>query len=226
MKQEARQQAFSLVELIVVVSIIGILAALLFPALEKSLAAADQAKCVTIMRQLAASVLLATAERGEFPRSSHSAFAHGERGWSRVILSMMGEDPEMSNDKWAATQARLFRCPADKKRKTGQSYGLNVYFELDPSFDEYEGSPLQWRRPAAVPNSSQTILLAEVGGNSDHVMAHFWTPGVESGYDCAHDRHKGKSNYAFVDGHVELLRINGVFDPSRGVNRWNPSLAR
>lgn len=30
----------------------------------------------------------------------------------------------------------------------------------------------------------------------------------------------------FVDGHVETLKAEDTFDPDRGINRWNPSLAR
>lgn len=188
---------------------------------------ADSIKCAQTLRNLSTGVLLFAADNNmAIPRSSHSAYAASERGWSRSILPYIGEQTDLSNTEWAGVQARLFRCPSDKSRTSGQSYGLNVFFELKPDFDEYEGAPNQWRNMTAVPVPSKTILLAEVGGSSDHVMAHFWTSDQSDGYDCAHGRHQGKANYAFVDGHIELLKIQEVYSPSQGINLWNPSLAK
>ena len=44
--------------------------------------------------------------------------------------------------------------------------------------------------------------------------------------EVASQRHKQKSNYAFVDGHVELRALASTFDPGQGLDLWNPSLAR
>jgi prepilin-type processing-associated H-X9-DG protein len=143
-----------------------------------------------------------------------------------MILPCIGEKADPSTSEWQGIQARRFRCPADKKRKTGQSYGLNVFFELNPDFDDYEGNPQGWRTLSSLPRPSRTILLAEIGGSSDHVMAHFWEGEGTSGLDCSHDRHDGKAHYAFADGHIELLGLDAIYSPSKGINLWNPSLAK
>lgn len=218
---------FTLLELLATVSLVMILAALLVPATSGAMRAADSSKCAQTLRQLSTAVLACAGENHmTLPRSSHSAYAANERGWSRSILPYLGERSDLPNSEWARVQARLFRCPADALRKTGQSYGMNVFFELRPEFDEYEGSPAQWRTLPSIPHPSRAILLAEVGGSSDHVMSHFWTAGQTGGYDCAHDRHGGKANFAFADGHIEMLSVEQTFDSSKGINLWNPSLAR
>ena len=224
--RKKRRRAFTLVELLVATAVIAVLTGLLLPAFRRSMEASARIQCTQKLRQLATAVLVTAGENGgAIPRSSHSAFAARETSWSRAILPALGENATASGAGWARLQARYFRCPTDAKRASGQSYGLNVHFELDPDFDDYECSPDRWRTLSSIPSPSKTILIAEVGGSSDHVMSHFWSAGATSGYDCAHDRHSGKANYAFADGHIELLPIGKVFDPPNGINRWNPSLA-
>ncbi|MCX6971609.1 MAG: prepilin-type N-terminal cleavage/methylation domain-containing protein [Verrucomicrobia bacterium] len=217
---------FTLVELLVCVAVIGVLAAILVPALARSMDAAQLTRCRSAMRGLSQGVLLwASDHEGELPRSSHSAFGYQQRGWAKSILPYLGEPDNPDSAMWLAAQKRYFRCPADISRKSGLSYGLNAFFELDPGFDDYQGSPQQWRRLASIPKPTRTILLAEVPAAADHVMAHFWEEGGV-GYDVDIDRHDGKSQFAFADGHVELLPIDMTFDPAKGINHWNPSLAR
>ena len=52
-----RRTGFTLVELIVAIAVVGILAALLFPALERSRDAARTAACASNLRQLEAAAL-------------------------------------------------------------------------------------------------------------------------------------------------------------------------
>ncbi len=217
---------FTLVELLACVAAIGVLASLLVPAYARSMDAARLTKCRATMRGLSQGVLLWASEHdGELPRSSHSAFGYQQRGWAKSILPCLGEPDNPDSATWEKLQRRYFRCPEDSLRTSGISYGLNSFFELDPGFDDYQGSPQQWRRLASIPKPARTILLAEVPGTADHVMAHFWEEGG-TGYDVDIDRHDGKSQFAFADGHVELLAIEATFDPARGVNLWNPSMAK
>jgi prepilin-type N-terminal cleavage/methylation domain-containing protein/prepilin-type processing-associated H-X9-DG protein len=218
-----RDAAFSLVELLVVLAIIAVLAGVASGAWHRALGSSQAAQCLSTMRELSTAMQLWSADRGgEFPRSSHSAFAHRSRGWQREILPYLGEaegpvTPEL--------QRRYFRCPSDA-RTNGTSYGLNVFFELDPEADDYEGAPARWRRASSLPAPSRTVLLAEIKTESsaDHVMAHFWSGSAEGG-EVAVDRHDGRSNFVFADGSAALLRVEETYDPGRGINRWNPSLA-
>ncbi len=218
-----RPNGFSLVELLVVLAILALLAGVVSVILQGAKASSQAARCISQMRQLSAAIHLWGMERGgEFPRSSHSAFAHLSRGWQREILTYLGEKEGPVTSELAA---RHFRCPADN-RTNGTSYGLNVYFELDPESDDYDGAPARWRRMAALPAPSRTVLLAEIKTESsaDHVMAHFWSGSAE-GSEVAINRHDGRSHFVFADGHAARLAVEETYDPARGIDCWNPGRA-
>ena len=216
---------WTLVELLVAIALVAILAALLTPAWLSGLEKSNRASCQQKMRQLGSAIFAWSVDHGmEWPRSSHTAFAHGQRGWARAILPYLGHDQTIPNAQFRELQKTQFRCPSDQTRQSGSSYGLNVYFELDPDFDDYEGAPAQWRYAHSLPHPSRTILLAEVPGTSDHVMAHFWQSGG-GGYDVAASRHARRSNFLFADGSIEALELQETFHPAAGVNLWHPLLA-
>ena len=63
----SHRSAFTLVELLVVISIIAILAALLFPAVQMAREAARRAQCISNQRQVALAVINFEQTRGSFP---------------------------------------------------------------------------------------------------------------------------------------------------------------
>ncbi len=154
------------------------------------------------------------------PRSSHSAFIHGQLPWSRVIAPYLGAPTA----GWTNLFGSVYRCP-NKTVAGVWSYGLNVYFELTPANDDYTGNPATWLRLSEIPRPATTILLAEVPGSVDHVMAPFWNTPADA-TDVATRRHGDRAVYAFVDGHVETLRLTDTYAPVSHRDLWNPSLAR
>lgn len=222
-----KHRGFTLVELLATLTVVSILAAILFAATGKVRASAHRAECAGNLRQLAAGVqLYANDHGGQLPRSDHSAFAHRQRSWLSTIQPYLGADEALQGEALDKAIERHCRCPSEEGRESGSSYGLNVHFELAPASDDYDGAPATWRRMMQIPAPSQTILLAELapGYGADHVMAHFWGGDVD-GAEVDIDRHDGQANYAFVDGHVECLPVKAIYDPANQINRWNPVLA-
>lgn len=221
-----KRRAFTLIELLTVIAIVGVLAAILFAVVGQVRASAQRAQCAANLRQLSGAVLLfANDHCGELPRSNHSAFAHRTRSWLTTVQPYLG-DGELKGAALAEALERYCRCPSEEGRASGSSYGLNVFFELDPAVDDYAGAPASWRRLYQIPDPSRTILLAELTPNyqADHIMSHFWEGDV-SGAEVALERHQHEPFYAFADGHVEALAVDQVFDVAQGVNRWNPVLS-
>lgn len=223
-----KRRAFTLIELLVVIAVVALLAALAIPAIGGVQERSRSVTCSNRMRELGMAILLFTQDnQGRFPRSSHSAAANREPGWAASIAPYLGAPSAEANAAWVN---REFRCPGNTNdAPNAYSYAMNVFFELRRG-ESYVGRPATWRRVAHVPQPARTILLGETVAAAgrmapDHFMCHQWSSSAAAQRAVAHDRHGGRANYLFVDGHVESLPVEATFT-SRTDNLWNPSLAK
>ena len=130
----ARAAGFTLVELLVVIAVIGILIALLLPAIQSSRKAARRASCANNTRQIGLAIANYQLAKKVFP-ASNSDWLPGDaqtsgwsyrlnHSWASVILPYAEEtslhklidfkksayDP--ANAHAASTVVRMYRCPA------------------------------------------------------------------------------------------------------------------
>jgi prepilin-type N-terminal cleavage/methylation domain-containing protein/prepilin-type processing-associated H-X9-DG protein len=129
----ATRKAFSLVELLVVIAIIGLLIALLLPAIQTAREAARRTQCTNNLRQIGLALENFESGRRHFPAGYQATmpFSDGATdtspgwGWSAAILPLVEEaaifkrinfgspveDP--SNSSAVRSFIPLFRCPTD-----------------------------------------------------------------------------------------------------------------
>lgn len=213
---------FTLVELLVVIVIVATLAAITMAVVANARAEAAEISDLARTRVLGQALYgWASEHNGHLPRSSHSAIGHGELGWQREILPFLGY---ANTDRETLAQAKPKHFGIDPKEKPVRSPALNVYFELDPEYDDYEGAPKSWRNFGMVPDPSSTILVIMTYGTADHVMAQYFT-GKADDYPAPR---KGREQGCVLwsDGHTTLEQRGSVFDPAAGIDRFHPEKAR
>ncbi len=226
---ETHVPGFTLIELLVVISIIAILMGVLLPALGRVRQQAKQIKCLSNMRQmgLAQQVYLPDYDYHLPPSSCHSTDPNGH--WLRVLSKYTRED-------------LLFRCPSeraqdfvdwdrplqDQKDRRYSSFAVNAL--LDPVHYRYSAGRNRYNRVLAVRGTQYCIWIAEAPDKdsfnlADHIHPESWEGSVDYARQfVAWDRHKGTSNYLFVDGHAENLDIEHTYQWP-GACYWYPESA-
>lgn len=149
-----RQRAFTLVELLVVISIIGLLIALLLPTLQAAREAARQTQCSSNQRQIAIASYAHVADHdGLLPRAIYSgddAVVNGNR-WLLRLMSLYANQGEVigAGAEYLKTTPSIVECPSDgvstsvdriRNNGSGTSYFANgrIYrSEGGPSAEPY-----------------------------------------------------------------------------------------
>jgi prepilin-type N-terminal cleavage/methylation domain-containing protein len=118
-----RARAFTMVELLVVIAIIGILAALLLPALSAAKARARRTTCMDNLHQINLGLRMYCDESSDAsPSPGHAKF--GTQAWSgyRKLMSTY-----VAGNGQPSSQDKLFACPADTFHITLTKVGPYMY---------------------------------------------------------------------------------------------------
>lgn len=123
--ENERGAAFTLVELLVVLAILGVLAGLVFPVYQRITAKARATECVSHLRQLGVALNLYLEEHEQ--RMPVLEIARASKQEDVAVI-------DNTLDKYVK-EPRIFACPADLKgfaARTGTSYCWNVALNDQP----------------------------------------------------------------------------------------------
>jgi len=196
--------AFTLIELLVVIAILGILAALLLPTLGRGNAQAQNAVCLSQLRQLGiAARLYADDFNNRMPSAEllPSTPIDPANPKPRIcdVLS-----PQLSRSGATTNSSPVFKCPSDtlgRYKAEGSSYEWNI--ELNGRrMDETSSKNLKFMIITADTNGT-----TQTNGTIQLLFPPDTTP-LFVDYDDFHRRSapSGK-NVVFMDGHVTPLQL-------------------
>jgi len=210
------KRAFTLIELLVVVGIIGILAALLFPALSAAKNRARRATCLNNLKQINLGVHMYADDHGDvltLVSTNHSPNVWTDyKSWMKSYVGLHGP---------SSPQEKLFACPADLFQYPdgyADSYvDISVCSEAHYNYSSYVFNAgnirsdypftssfpgIAGKKLTSIRNPAKTVLIAEYPA----LVPYSWhqpkrlPPGLTGVNDS-------KNMVSFVDGHINYISI-------------------
>jgi len=210
---------FTLLELLVVMSVIMILAALMMPALANAKTRAKSTSCLSNLRQIGLGMLLYADDHGGWlPTTTHGTTTNF--CWLHTLMP------------YIASVENILACPADPRAAErvaahASSYVLNEYTSVD-KVDPFGRTLESFRRLDRLMRPIETHTVFIVADSvapsiyNDHTHSRNWKTWSAVTKDINPYRHGASGNYLFADGHVSAIaaaklqgRIEGGINFSR-----------
>jgi prepilin-type N-terminal cleavage/methylation domain-containing protein len=213
---------FTLLELLVVVAVISILAALLLPSLGRAKNKAKRATCMNNLQQISLGIrMYADDSNDAFPPATNST-PETFTAYTQLMKSyvgLTGTNPQ---------RAKLFACPADTFYYLDDNYyPLSLYKQSSHNYSSYgfnggnflRGNPpvAHWpgiagRKLSSINEPVITILDLEFPA----LVPYSWhEPQNASHFNNAQDM------VGFVDGHVSFIKMYWNVVTTNGLEAWH-----
>lgn len=226
-------RAFTLIELLTVIAIVGVLAAILVPTVGSVREAARSSTCQSNLRQTGMAFnLYAQNNRGVYPAprfadTNNPSANPNPTGWNWQLevapyispkLQTGAENPFRLKEKVA--ELNIAYCPsywvlfgssntaAQATNLNALGYGMNINLNVDGKDINFGGRIVKRFPALQIVNPARQIMIGDSADWMIGVEATRFTPQTDAahpeGYRSgAPTRHRGKANYLYADGHVE-----------------------
>ena len=185
-----------MIELLIVIAIIAILAAMLLPALNKARETARKITCLSQLKTMASATLMYADQNGERipPGLRYNSWSAGNFWWSILIQTVNTKAPAKDYNTVMNGYYKIFVCPTEKIPTGANSpkfqythYGINIYFT-------HYTAPV--RRMSSAKKPSAVVMQMDSNRKDSYAI-------IADGYTSS--RHgNGRMNSSYLDGHAEF----------------------
>jgi prepilin-type N-terminal cleavage/methylation domain-containing protein/prepilin-type processing-associated H-X9-DG protein len=193
-----RRLAFTLIELLVVIAIIGILAAMLLPALNLAREKARTAACLSNLKQIGVALTMyADDSGGNYP------VAGGTIGWNQTDTAT-GLGSWMQQLYPYVKKKEVYHCPSDRRSQFSYFLGTRPAYLQYSGFGSVNANRIGYPTAFVLAGDTRGFLPEDadkddytqncVGGDANGTPAESW------------QMHNGGQNLLFADGHVRWYK--------------------
>lgn len=229
-----RKSAFTLVELLVVISIIGMLAALLLPAIQAARERARQAECINNVKQFGIAMIAINGNKGKLPGFMQKVKTTGaspmEISWAAMMLPNIDK-----KDLWDSIRAgtaairtnkvKIFTCPSDFQAQNlsgsgGLSYVANTGFWLTPGIIDSKNNGVFHNLVPLTPGDpiGKQIAISEINDGASRTL--MFSENIHKNPNPA-----APNNGGWLRGTEQQLGMTWVYDPAAVDSNGSPQLS-
>ena len=208
--EQMRNSFFTLIELLIVIAIIALLAAILLPALSKAREKGMQTSCMSNQRQLGTVFITYTDDNSGFLPGREQP-----RCWSQTLSEAYPQSVKID------TKKSILLCPKLNPyvgtwlvgkyyyvSYGAYTYGAFAWFENGHREPDYaSGTHYPPANITQLKNVTKTMLVGDSKSiGSDPELGYLEIRNVETYFSEFSERHLFRSNVLFADGHVESYK--------------------
>ena len=220
-RKSLRRKAFTLIELLIVIAIIAILSALLFPALKLAKNKASTLTCGSNLKQIGVAQVLYVGDNNEY----YNCWRNAMVVWPMLLDEYLKTGLKGPGNAPVCKRGSLFDCPTNKDFKDGDcgycAYGYNIaFFGKEVLADGTYKDKDCWFRTKHFPPARLTQIRkpSELLTHCDswesfgtlNQRSHGW--GWVEGMPMAAYRHARSVNILYGDGHVTPVNFMEVLN--------------
>ncbi len=195
---KTERRAFTLVELLVVMSILVVMVGLLLPQIGRATEKANRGKCAANLKQMLIGFNTYVADDGVYPKARADVIsADRSPGWMGLVEKYWGGKNEVT------------MCPTAVKIHGFKEWTLMMNQNL-------AGRSFGGAKPGSIPmpanRTTKTILAGDGHFTESPQGTNHWT-GIDHQKDTPDFEHDGGANFLFCDGHLLYMEKKKALEP-------------
>lgn len=195
---------FTLIELLIVVSVIAILIGLLLPALNGARARGQSVKCLSNLKQMGTALFDYTQTYGDWlPKYDTNIIGDPNRFW-------------FTNFRKTTVTDKVFYCPSRSDLAVLPVAYNSISYSYNQNLGGVDGLSKNYEKITRVKHPSKVVAV----GDSNEIKHNYCMLGLKGRDTVPGAIHYEGTNFSTVDGHAEWIRNVNIIFPHPNTTAW------